>query len=146
MSPKTAAVLADTPAFFLEFAFAFRGLQRPLRLTGGAILIGIKLREMPADDFLRKIALDTLRTEIPVGDVALGIEHVNGVVGDALHQEPELLFAEPQHPLGFFALGEIARDLGVTDDVAGRGPDRINDDAGPEPAAVFADAPAFVLE
>jgi hypothetical protein len=68
---------------------------------------------------LRGVALDPLRSEVPVGDVALGVEHVDGVVGDALYEEPELLFAELELPLGLLAFGEIARDLGIADEVAG---------------------------
>ena len=84
--------------------------------------------------------------EIPVGDVAVGVEHVDGVVGDALHQQPELLLALPERLLGGLAFGQVARDLGKADQLAGRLADRIDDDVGPEARAVLADAPAFALE
>src|ERR1700733_75490 len=98
---------------------------------------------MTTDDFFWRVAFDALRAEVPVGHVALDIEHVDSIVCDALHKEPELLFAELEHPFGLPALGEIARDLGVADDVAGRGADRINNDGRPELAAILANAPAF---
>ena len=40
-----------------------------------------------------RIALDPLRSGIPVDHVSGGIEHENGVVGDAFHQKPEAAFA-----------------------------------------------------
>ena len=89
--PEAAAVLADAPAFFLEPSFALGGLKRLLRLAGCAILLGIELREVLADNLVREIAFDPLRAGIPVGHAAFGVEHVDGVVGDALHQQPELL-------------------------------------------------------
>src|ERR1700761_5331814 len=101
---------------------------------------------MAADDFLRPIALDALRAEVPIGDVALRIEHADGVVGDALHQEPELLLAELEPLFGQLAFGEVARDLGVANKAPGRGPDRIDHNRRPEPGAILADAPAFIFE
>ena len=84
--------------------------------------------------------------EIPVGHVAFRVEHVERVVGHALHQQPELLFALPETPFRRLALGQIARDLGESDDLPVRRTDRIDDHMGPEPAAVLADAPAFAFE
>src|SRR6185437_12419827 len=48
--------------------------------------------------------------------------------------------------LGPFSLREVARDLGETDDRAGRVVQRGDDDVGPEKRAVLSDAPALVLE
>ena len=44
------------------------------------------------------------------------------------------------------ALGDVARDLGEADERAGFVADRIDHDTGPEPRAVLAHAPAFLLE
>jgi hypothetical protein len=71
-----------------------------------------------ADNFVRQVAFDPLRTEIPVGHPAFGVEQVDGVVGDALHEQPELLFALLERLLDFLAFGQIARDLGKSDDPA----------------------------
>ena len=57
-----------------------------------------------------------------------------------------MLLALLQRLLGRFALGQVARDLGKADELAGRRADRIDDDIGPEARAVLADAPAFALE
>jgi hypothetical protein len=47
--------------------------------------------------------------------------------------------------LGFAALADVARDLGEPDQLAGAVADRIDDDIGPEMAAILADPPAFAL-
>ena len=44
---------------------------------------------MSADDLLTPVALGSLRPGVPVDDVALRIEHVDRVVGNALHEKPE---------------------------------------------------------
>ena len=67
-----------------------------------------------------QVALDPLRADIPVAHTTFGIEHVDGVVGDALHQQPELLLAFLERLLGFLALGQVARDLGIAENLAGR--------------------------
>jgi hypothetical protein len=44
---------------------------------------------MLPDDFRRLVALDALRTGIPVRDDALKVEHKNRVIDDPLDQKPE---------------------------------------------------------
>jgi hypothetical protein len=55
------------------------------------------------------------------------------------HESAEVLFS-------LLALGEIACDLREPDQRAVAGAERRDDDVGPEPRAIFADAPAFVFE
>ncbi len=45
---------------------------------------------MLADDFRSDIALDALGTGIPVGDTAIGVEHVDRIVAHALHNQRKL--------------------------------------------------------
>ena len=146
MRPEAAAVLAHAPAFLLEAALAPGGVERLLRLAVAAVLLGVELREVAADDLVRQVALDPLRAGIPVGHAAFGVEHVDRVVGDALHQQAELLLALPQRLLGRAPLGQVAGDLGEADDLAGGRADRVDDHIGPEAGAVLADAPAFRFE
>src|ERR1700682_1016876 len=54
------------------------------RLT---ILRQVEHSEVPAYDFPCLIALDSLSAGIPVGDDAVGIEHVNGVINDTFDQQ-----------------------------------------------------------
>ena len=143
--PEVAAVLADPPAFRFEPPFPLCGLQRPQRYVRGPILVGIEAGEMLADDLGSGIALHPLRARVPVRDVPGRIEHEDGVVGDALDQQAELLLAPSQGFLGRFALGDVAGDLGEAEQVSVFVTDGVDDDAGPEAAAVLANPPAFRL-
>src|SRR5882724_2080347 len=104
MGPEAGAVLADAPAFFFAAALAVDGLQRLLWLACFPVSLGVELSEMRSDDFRGRIAFDPLRAQVPAGHAAFLVEQVNGVIGDALHQKPELLFTAPQRLLGGFAL------------------------------------------
>src|ERR1700738_1920707 len=53
----------------------------------------VEFREVISDDFPGQITFDAARTKVPVGHNAFCVEHVNGVVGNSLHQQPELLLA-----------------------------------------------------
>ena len=79
--PESGAVLADPPAFGLEAADLPCGRQRLLRQAGVPVLPGEKLREVPADEFVRCVAFHPFGAGIPAYDDALGREHVQGVVG-----------------------------------------------------------------
>ena len=70
---------------------------------------------MLADDLVGRVALDPLGPGVPGGDVAVGVEHEDRVVPDALDQEPEALLALAQRLLGLLALRQVARDLGEAD-------------------------------
>src|SRR5262249_7230302 len=121
--PEAAAVLAHPLGFLLETAFARRRFQGPLGIAALAVLRGVELREMPADDFGRLIALDAPGAGIPTGDDAFRAQHVDRIVGDALDQQAELLLAAPQRLLSSAALGEVAGDLGEADQPAVGGDD-----------------------
>ena len=144
--PEAAAVLANPQPFVLEPALAGGDRQAALRQADGAILVGVELGEVLTDNFIGGVALEALAAEVPVGDQSVGIEHVDRVVGDPLHQQPEPLFAQPQRVLRPPLLGQVADHLGEADDRPGRVADRVDDDMRPELAAVLADPPALRLE
>ncbi len=48
---------------------------------------------MLADDLRGRIALDPLGAGVPGGNAAVRIEHEDGIVLDAVHQQPESFFA-----------------------------------------------------
>ena len=73
---------------------------------------------MLADDFGRRISFDAFCAEVPATHNAFWVEHVNGVVGHALHQQTELLLAFLEGLLGFLSLGQVSRDLGKADNFA----------------------------
>jgi hypothetical protein len=101
---------------------------------------------MLTDNLLDGVPFDGLRAGVPVCYDALGVEHVDGVVANALDQHAEALLAVTQPVLGFALMADIARDLGEADDFAVAVARRIDDDAGPKLRAILAGTPAFRLE
>src|SRR5690606_23308861 len=144
--PEPAAVLADAPALVLEAAVAQRGFKFVLGPAGVDLFLRVEHREVLADDLLGGIALVDLGAEVPADHVALRVQHENGVVAHAFHQHAEALFALAQQLLLVASLGEVAGDLGETAVQAVVVDQRGDDHARPEPAAILAQAPAFVLE
>ncbi len=81
---KPGSILALAPAFGLELSVLpgrLQGLRRHSRVT---IRRQVKHPEMPADGFRGLIALDASGPGIPVGDDAVGIEHIDGVINHPL--------------------------------------------------------------
>src|SRR5262249_44304943 len=83
---------------------------------------------------------------VPGRDEALGIEHEDRVVPDAVDEHAEALLAPPHLLLGAPPLAEIARDLREPVQLAGLVAQRGDHDVGPEPRAILANAPALVLD
>ena len=48
---------------------------------------------MLADDFLGLVALDALGPLVPVGDVTFGVQHIDRIIGDALHEKTKITLA-----------------------------------------------------
>ena len=143
--PEAAAVLAHAPALGLEPPGPLGLLQRPLRHPGGAVLLGVEAGEVLADDLLRRPALDPPRARVPVGDPARGVEHEDGVVGHALHEQAEAPLALDEGLLRLPALGHVAGDLGEADHGAVPVAHGVEHGERPEAGAVLAHAPALGL-
>ncbi len=75
-----------------------------------------------------------------------GVEHEDGVIGDALDQQAKAPLGLEQGLLGLALLGHVARDLGEADQFAVLGADAVDDDARPEARAVLAHPPAVTLK
>ena len=144
--PEAGAVLADAPAFVEESADLGGDLKLVVRPAALARVGGIEGREVAADDLVRGIALDPLRSGVPRGDDAVGVEHEDRVVGDAFDEQAEALLALAQRLFVVAPLGQVARDLGESDQRPRPVAQRRDDDVGPEQRAVLADPPALVLE
>src|SRR5215208_5271249 len=116
--PESGAVLAYPYSFFLVAALRGRDAQLFVRVPAFDVLIGVEDREVLSDDLLGLIALDALGAWIPGGDVPFGVEHEDGVVLDALHQEPEALLALPENllygPWRFSEIGRLHRHYSTT--------------------------------
>ena len=144
--PEPRPVLAQPPAFALEPPLARGGSDLAFGFASGAVFRGEKDREMPPDDFVRGIALDPLAAEVPVRDAAFRIEHVDRVIGDALHQDAKPFLALAQRGLRADPLRHVAGDLGKRDQLAVPVADRVDHHIGPEARAVLAHAPALDFE
>src|SRR5690606_33362226 len=64
-----------------------RDPQRFFRLAAGLVLRAIEPREMLADDLLWQIPFELLSARVPAQYNALGVDHVDRVIGDALKQQ-----------------------------------------------------------
>src|ERR1700694_3181425 len=91
--PEPGVVLADSPALVLRAALLPRDGELAPGLAGFDVLGAVEPREMLADDLARLVALDAARAGVPARDHAVRAQHVDGVVLDALHQQPEALLA-----------------------------------------------------
>ena len=60
-------------------------------ISGGAVRLGEEAREMLADDLVGLVALEAPRTRIPGGDAPVGIDHVDGIIGDRADQQLETI-------------------------------------------------------
>ena len=111
--PEHAFVASHPPAFGDVLALVGGDLQGARRLATLLFLLGVEAAEVLTDDLARRVVMDPLRTRVPVGDVAFGIEHEDRVVGHALNEQAEPPFAFRQRLLRFTALGEILHQRGL---------------------------------
>src|SRR6185295_19396403 len=103
--PEARSILPDAPAFVLEASVCRGDLQLMRREV--ARLGRIELAEVLADDLRGAVALDPLGAGVPGENVAVGIEHENGVVLDALHQKAKALIALSKRLLAMGGLGHV---------------------------------------
>ncbi len=101
---------------------------------------------MPADDFRGAVAVDAFGATVPAGDHALFVEGHDGVVDHALDQQAEAFLALAQSRLVAQALGQVARDLGIPQQVAAFVANGRDHHVRPELRTVLAYPPAFFLE
>ena len=143
--PEALAALAQAPA--LRFGAAGAPRRRELfPWHRRAILLRVEAREMLAQDLAARVPGDALGAGVPAGDAAVHVQHVDRVVGHALHQQPEALLALAQRFLVRPPPGEVAGDLGKAQELTVGVAQRGDHDIRPEPRAVLAQAPSLVLE
>ena len=111
--PEQALVAPHPPALDHAFALVGSDLEGTRRLAALLLLLGIEATEMLADDFRRRVLVDALRAHVPVGDVAVLVEHEDRVVGDALDDHPKAPFAFHQRLLRLAALGDVVLERGL---------------------------------
>ncbi|MNL46710.1 hypothetical protein D3C87_1694480 [compost metagenome] len=88
VGPEQRAVLAYPPPFSFEAALFAGGGQSALRQARRLVFFAVEAGKVLADYFFLRIALGALRPGVPVGDGAVRMQHVDGVVDDALHKVP----------------------------------------------------------
>jgi len=100
---------------------------------------------MLADNLFRHIAFGALCASIPVHHVAVMIEHIDGIIGNALHQQAEAHLLLPLLALLLLLLSAVAGNTGVSHQQTGVIAYRIDRLMRPESTAIFAIAPAFAF-
>ncbi len=100
VDPEPRAILAQPPALGLEPPVAGGGAERASRKVCLDILRGEETRLLLPDDFLGAITLEPLGAGVPGRDHSLGIEQVNGIVGDRADQEPDTLLVGQVQQIG----------------------------------------------
>src|SRR5437762_129597 len=100
---------------------------------------------MLANDFVWSVAFDAFGACIPAYDDAVGIEHKEGVICNARHQQAELALAVADGLLRGTAFGDIARYLRKPFEFPCFVADCVHDDHRPEPTAVLAHTPALAF-
>ena len=68
---------------------------------------------MLTDDLGRRVLIDSLRAQVPVGDIAVAVEHKDRVVGDALDDRAKAPFAFHKRLLCFAALSNALLERGL---------------------------------
>src|SRR5690554_4218181 len=101
---------------------------------------------MRAEDLVGLVACDLPRAAIPRRDEAFRVEHEDRVVRDVLDDHAKAFLALAQQLLVTPALGQVARDLRETDQLAVLVAKRGDDHVRPESRAVLLETPRLVLE
>src|SRR5262249_20263027 len=84
------SVLADAKTLITNVSSTRGFSQVALRFASGNVVSCIEGGEVLADDFVARETLNFFRTRVPGNDVAIGIQKVNGVLLDAIHEDMEL--------------------------------------------------------
>lgn len=87
--PEGGAVLPGPDSLLFVSAVSEGGVHVPLGFPAAGVLGGEHRGERLAQHLVGGVALDPLGPGVPAGDPALRVEHVDGVVPDALDQQPE---------------------------------------------------------
>src|SRR5271163_4888598 len=104
-------------------------------LSAAYCFLWIKPGEVLAHDLLCRISFEPFCPGIPCRDSSLGIEHEDGVIPRAFHQQAKSLFAVTQGHLSLFALCNVAYHR--QDGLFAAGPNRAEHDVDGKFTAVF---------
>ena len=71
-----------------------------------------KARDMLSENLLCRVTQDSLRTGVPTDHIAIGVEHVNGIVTDTVQHHAQGFFAGAQPGFGFPASHGLSIEVG----------------------------------
>ena len=84
--PKITAILSHPLAFLFITALRGGNSKCARGFACSLVFCRIEAREVCAENVVSRISLDALGTGVPTGNIAGRIQHVDGIVRDALHQ------------------------------------------------------------
>src|ERR1019366_2561986 len=110
VGPEPASVLAPPPGVRFEAPFALGNFEIALGLTAPDFFFRIEFAKVAAKNFTGRELLEPLRTGVPGGDVTGKIEHIDGVIGDAVDERTVVVLAVAHRLSGARALRKVAND------------------------------------
>ena len=96
LGPEARPVLADSPRFLLGAPVGGGARELGGGLAGRHVFREEEDRHVAAEDLVGRVSLQPLGSLVPADHLAVGIEHVDRVVGDPLDEQSEALFAIAQ--------------------------------------------------
>ena len=96
LAKKPGAIFPHPHALFFVPAAGSGDGEHLLRAAALDVFRGKETGKVAPDNLFRAVALDALRPGIPAHNLALRVQHENGVVLDSVEQHPVLFFAVPQ--------------------------------------------------
>ena len=84
IAPEAATILADAPPFCLIASLGGGLCEQGTRHAIRLIFMAKEAGKVLSDDLVAGVALDPLRATIPGRHEALGVEHIDGVIGDCI--------------------------------------------------------------
>src|ERR1700722_7848330 len=143
--PESSSILAHTPAFAFVATILESDLKNAHRQPGGAILLGIKTREVLSDDFVRGITLHPLCAHIPIRYNSTRLDHIDGVIDHALDQQAEATLAFEKLVLPSCAFGNVTNHFGEADQLARGIPHRLKHGQYPQASSILPGTPALIF-
>src|SRR5208337_2254259 len=105
--PKLALVSSHTPALEAVLALIGGRLKGSSRLPRLLLFVGKKSTEVPAQNFCCRVLMNSLCTNIPVGDASVLIEQKDGVIGNSLNDRPKAPLALHERLLRLATFGNV---------------------------------------
>src|SRR5580693_7782572 len=93
ISPEFRTVLAHTPSTIDKATLSGSHPKLVVGPSALSYIFRIKYRDVLPYDLVRRVAHDPLSSGVPCRNAAVGVGHIDGVIGDALDEEAKALLA-----------------------------------------------------